>query len=391
MASAAGSTNNVGAAGGGEGTFSSSSSSNLRARRRRIAAAAAAMARSGSDVPAEPADPATTPAVVCALPAAAPVAFGSVALAGRMRQMEDVVLLRPGFFVWADGSPMNLFAVFDGHGGPHVAEICKQQMPAALEEELSAAAARLHGQQQQPTVRDEVAAWIEALRRAFARVDAVGGRCCQCGHVAPPEEDVGRRPLSSCPMCRLPGDIIGSTAVVALLVRDLIVVANSGDSRAVICRDHGCAVALSTDHKPDRPDEMRRIIEAGGQVIFNNGVRVRGILAMSRAIGHRILKPEVICDPEIRLTRRLEDDDCLILASDGVWDVISNQMACDVVRQCLQDGSPPDVDPIAAQEGQQQQSTPRCDMAAAALGRLALGRESSDNISAVVIDLKMRE
>ncbi|KQJ81428.2 hypothetical protein BRADI_5g00660v3, partial [Brachypodium distachyon] len=146
---------------------------------------------------------------------------------------------------------------------------------------------------------------------------------------------------------------------------------------------------------PDRPDEMQRITEAGGWVIFHNGAtRVRGILAMSRAIGHRILKPEVICDPEIEITTRTEGDDCLILASDGVWDVVSNQMACEVVRQCLDDGTPPDLHLPAAPapaEGQHQQSSRRCNVAAAALGRFALGRESSDNISAIVIDLKMRE
>ena len=49
-----------------------------------------------------------------------PVAFGSVALAGRLREMEDTVSLHPSFCVWADGSPMHFFAVFDGHGGAHV-------------------------------------------------------------------------------------------------------------------------------------------------------------------------------------------------------------------------------------------------------------------------------
>ncbi|VAH24124.1 unnamed protein product [Triticum turgidum subsp. durum] len=117
--------------------------------------------------------------------------------------------------------------------------------------------------------------------------------------------------------------------------------------------------------------------------------------------GHRLLKPEVICEPEISITERCEDDDCLILASDGLWDVISNKVACDVARQCLEDGSPTRA-PAAAGSSEatpsssgsapavSQEEEPRCFRAAALLARLALGRESSDNISVVVVDLKAR-
>uniref|UniRef100_A0A452XBC7 protein-serine/threonine phosphatase n=1 Tax=Aegilops tauschii subsp. strangulata TaxID=200361 RepID=A0A452XBC7_AEGTS len=147
--------------------------------------------------------------------------------------------------------------------------------------------------------------------------------------------------------------------------------------------------------QPDRPDEMARIKAAGGKVMYMNGARVRGILAMSRALGHRLLKPEVICEPEISITERCEEDDCLILASDGLWDVISNKVACDVARQCLEDGSPTRAPAAAAGSSGSapavsQEEEPRCFRAAALLARLALGRESSDNISVVVVDLKAR-
>ncbi|KAK3003079.1 hypothetical protein RJ639_019079, partial [Escallonia herrerae] len=79
-------------------------------------------------------------------------------------------------------------------------------------------------------------------------------------------------------------DAVGSTAVVSVVTPDKIIVANCGDSRAVLCRN-GAAVPLSTDHKPDRPDELDRIETAGGRVIFWDVPRVLGMLAMSRAIG----------------------------------------------------------------------------------------------------------
>nr|GMC59097.1 protein phosphatase 2C 37-like [Ipomoea batatas] len=79
-------------------------------------------------------------------------------------------------------------------------------------------------------------------------------------------------------------DAVGSTAVVAVVTPESIVVSNCGDSRAVLCRN-GVAIPLSIDHKPDRPDEVNRIEAAGGRVIYWDGPRVLGVLAMSRAIG----------------------------------------------------------------------------------------------------------
>jgi serine/threonine protein phosphatase PrpC len=53
----------------------------------------------------------------------------------------------------------------------------------------------------------------------------------------------------------------GSTAVVALVTRTYVIVANAGDSRCVLWRE-GRVLPLSVDHKPDRPDELQRIKDA---------------------------------------------------------------------------------------------------------------------------------
>ncbi|XP_047084078.1 probable protein phosphatase 2C 37 [Lolium rigidum] len=292
------------------------------------------------------------------------VAFGSVSKMWRGRKIiEDALSLRPSFCVWADGSQMHFFAVFDGHGGHEVAALCRDQMHVILAEELAVAAAAYREAHQQEDQEAEFRAWEAALKRSFERADALGA--LESG-----------------------GTIMGSTAVVALLVRDFILVANCGDSRAVLCRAGG-AIPLSQDHKLDRPDERARIAASGDTVFYYDGqLRVRGILAMSRALGHRLLKPAVICDPEITITTRSEEDDCLILASDGLWDAVSNQVACDIAWECLEDMSNE-----AAQYGGSALVGPDedewCVDAAIVLTRLALARGSRDDISVVVVDLKM--
>ncbi|KAF9614887.1 hypothetical protein IFM89_020984 [Coptis chinensis] len=113
-------------------------------------------------------------------------------------------------------------------------------------------------------------------------------------------------------------------------------------------------------------------------------------------IGDKYLKPVVISKPDISFTNRTSEDECLILASDGLWDVLSNEMACDVARRCLLEGNSSTnakvLDNIretqTTEESLNEQSQSRCSIAAALLTRLALGRRSADNISVIVIDLK---
>lgn len=83
---------------------------------------------------------------------------------------------------------------------------------------------------------------------------------------------------------------------------------------------------MSVDHKPNTREERTRIEDAGGVVVWAGTWRVGGVLAVSRAFGDRPLKRYVIPTPDIRDEVVTKDDDCLILASDGLWDVVSNQV-----------------------------------------------------------------
>jgi protein phosphatase 2C len=169
--------------------------------------------------------------------------------------------------------------------------------------------------------------------------------------------------------------LVGTTAVVALVGTRMIYVANCGDSRAVLCRQ-GQAVPLTDDHKAAREDETARVEAAGGQILFWNGVRVMGLLAVSRAIGDHSLRPYVIAEPEVTIVNRQKGDELLVLASDGLWDVMSNQEACTLAKKCLL---------RARQRGSSRQSAAR--VAATVLTRAAVDRGSRDNVTVVIVDL----
>jgi len=156
----------------------------------------------------------------------------------------------------------------------------------------------------------------------------------------------------------------GTTAVVIYQHRDQLFCANIGDSRAVLgCCDTARgpgggdglkAVELSSDHKPSRPDEKRRVTDLGGIVqqsavpVQQNGGGVRlvrmgpervmcksgfGGLAVSRALGDLSLRPYVSSQPEILERKLTSKDKVLILGSDGIWDRISSQEAVNIASR----------------------------------------------------------
>ncbi|KAH6837147.1 highly ABA-induced PP2C protein 3 [Perilla frutescens var. hirtella] len=294
--------------------------------------------------------------------------FGIASVCGRRRDMEDTVTIQPSFDAAAG---LHYFGVYDGHGCSHVATKCKERLHEVVKEELL-----LDDDVRES--RNSTDWWKCVMERSFTRMDK---------EVVAWNQNVDDNISVTC-RCELQTpecDAVGSTAVVAVVTPHEIVVANCGDSRAVLCRN-GKAIPLSTDHKPDRPDELSRIQAAGGRVIYWEGARVLGVLAMSRAIGDNYLKPYVSCEPEVTRTERSEEDECLILASDGLWDVVSNETACGVARMCLLKGRV-GVEPEPAEDGHGS-SDKACNDASMLLTKLALARRSADNVSVVVIDLR---
>jgi serine/threonine protein phosphatase PrpC len=142
-----------------------------------------------------------------------------------------------------------------------------------------------------------------------------------------------------------------------------LIIANTGDQRLVLCRN-GKAIQVTVDHKPDAPEELDRIRRGGGFVAENR--RVNGVLALSRALGDVDLQPHVTYVPDIFFMDLQEDDEFLIMACDGLWDVVSSEQAVQLVQS-------EHADPIRS---------------ATKLRDYAHCLNSTDNISVVVFQLR---
>ncbi|KAK4487659.1 hypothetical protein RD792_005686 [Penstemon davidsonii] len=310
-----------------------------------------------------------------------PPLWGLTSICGRRSEMEDSVVALPRFLsipsqMLSENPPFNsihqdltahVFGVYDGHGGCQVANHCQENMHLALAEEIGIAKENLNIQIGECILREQ---WVKIFINCFQKLDdEVGGFRKVKGDidfVAP--------------------DSVGSTAVVAILCPTHIIVANCGDSRAVLCRGK-TPMPLSIDHKPNREDECARIEAAGGKVINWDGYRVSGVLAMSRSIGDRYLRPYVIADPEIMFVPRVKEDECLILASDGLWDVMTNEEACDLARKRILLWHKKNSAAIISKERGEGIDLAAQD-ASNYLSQIAFQRGSRDNISVIVVDLK---
>eukprot|EP00892_Ulva_mutabilis_P008096 jgi/Ulvmu1/5659/UM024_0006.1 len=155
----------------------------------------------------------------------------------------------------------------------------------------------------------------------------------------------------------------GTTATTVILRDDAIHVAHCGDSRAILVSDNG-VWPLTKDHKPSDPQEAERIRAKGGTIVHDDVDRVCGVLAVTRAFGNNAMKATVSAEPEVLRHVLQPLDRHVAIASDGVWDVLSNEDVAVIVRGA---GS--------------------CRAAAEDITLEAYRLGSSDNISAVVFEV----
>ena len=145
-------------------------------------------------------------------------------------------------------------------------------------------------------------------------------------------------------------DFAGSTFVGVLLHGDNLVCGNVGDSGAVVGAFQGSwkPRKLSQDHKPSRPDEAARIIAKGGRIsshvhggplrIWYKSENIPG-LAMTRSIGDKASREIGLTSEAEMLSIKLSSKDkFVIIASDGLWEFITEQEAVSIVGELVVQG-----------------------------------------------------
>jgi len=304
--------------------------------------------------------------------------YGTASCRGHRGSMEDSECCKIGL----PGIPNSaFFGVFDGHAGSETAKYASQVLVTQFlqhmrqvetpsggrfgDRKVSVRSAQMRARpivvsSWPPSVDDDTNISIaDALPEAFCSTDKLIGRQYHMLKNNPNRR--GRTPDAGC------------TACCVVLTQDHHVFANLGDSRALLCSAGKVAFATA-DHKPVDPVERDRIYEAGGFVLRG---RVCAALAVARALGdHQFKDPSLPQEqqmvtpcPDITfIDRNSSDDEFLVIACDGVYDVMSNVQVMQHVRHNLFKGM----------------STPD---AAAALVDSALKRGSTDNCSAIVVDL----
>jgi len=158
----------------------------------------------------------------------------------------------------------------------------------------------------------------------------------------------------------------GTTSVVIMITSTHLHVGWVGDSQAILARNQ-THIDIMTPHKPEREDEKKRIEDLGGCVVWFGAWRVNGTLSVSRAIGDASHKPYVSGDPDIKSLLLDGTEDFVVIACDGLWDVIPPWEAVELVVDYVKDFG---VD---------------ADATAKHLVTQAVDRGSQDNITIIIV------
>uniref|UniRef100_A0ACD5WVQ9 Uncharacterized protein n=2 Tax=Avena sativa TaxID=4498 RepID=A0ACD5WVQ9_AVESA len=260
------------------------------------------------------------------------LSWGSFATCGRRETMEDTHFMLP---CMSEEKDVHSFGIFDGHRGAAAAEFSVRAVPGFLKQ---------FGHTTSPT---------DALVQAFMKSDTAFRE----------ELIIHQKSKRIIQKDWHPG----CTAVTALIVRNKLFVANAGDCRAILSRA-GKPFPMTRDHVASCAKERERVIKEGTEVRWQIDTWRVGAAALqvTRSIGDDDLKPAVTALPEIIETDLSTDDEFLVMASDGLWDVVGNEDVLSIIKDTVKEPG----------------------MCSKRLATEAASRGSKDNITVIVVFLR---
>ena len=232
------------------------------------------------------------------------------------QSMEDIGIMIPDL---TSDYKVSLFGIFDGHGGADVVKFVKDRLPQLIKKYLM-----------------DLCPVEKAFINAFEKVDQE--------------------------LKFFDSEYIGTTVTIVLIKDNKIYCANVGDSKAYIIYEKS-SKQISSDHKCSIEDERTRVISMGGNIYKD---RVMGQLILTRTLGDLYVKKYgVINTPDISVNEIDNNINYIILASDGIWDVI-------------------DLDKIVSMGQAGKNVGEFCEDVV----KLSLAKGTKDNVSCIIISFK---
>lgn len=269
--------------------------------------------------------------------------YGVCGMQGWRKRMEDAHITAINL---GDNNKLHIFGVFDGHGGKEVAQYVSKHFAEEfiksdayknkdIKGALKATFIKMDEIMETPEGKEEIKVYARKSKEEDEQNDKKQPQNPQAqmlsmlmGSKNPESDEISMR--------------TGCTACVCVIDEEnnKIYFGNAGDSRVVMC-SKGTAIPKSTDHKPELEKEKQRIYKADGWIVEG---RVKGNLNLTRGLGdlefkqNKKLTPEeqiITADPDVEVEELNDDVDFIIVGCDGIWDCLTNQEACDFVKERL--------------------------------------------------------
>jgi protein phosphatase 1G len=274
--------------------------------------------------------------------------FGKSDMQGWRKRQEDAHVAAISL---GDKKNIDVFGVFDGHGGKEVSQFVSNHFTKELvsnkniEENMPQALKETFIKMDEIMITDDGIEEIKKYARKSKEEDDIQSK------KEPPNSQMQLIAQLLEPKNPESNEISMRTGCTACVMgvdetKKKLYFANAGDSRVVMCKK-GVAYAQSEDHKPDMKSEKDRIYNAEGWI--SDG-RVKGNLNLTRGFGdleykqNKNLKPEeqmITANPDIKEVNFEDDIEFVIIGCDGIWDCLKNQEACDFVSKRLKEN--PDI------------------------------------------------